>query len=163
MWNRSKEAVGRNLKCIHLLFIHVFYKQFWETMEVPFAVECMVGTDIRTSCVSSCLVMHTSVHRVNCCRYSPAQRLLVVEFLTIIFSVTTLRALHRFSCGSVFGCGIMLQTWRLRVRFPIRSVDFSIDEVDSASSSNEYQEYSWRGKAWPARGVDNLTICQTTI
>jgi hypothetical protein len=46
----------------------------------------------------------------------------------------------------------MLQAGRSRVRFPMRSLDFSIDlilqahydpGVDSASNRNEYQESSW--------------------
>jgi hypothetical protein len=54
------------------------------------------------------------------------------------------------ACGSVVGC-TMLQARRSRVRFPMRSLDFSIDliqphngpGVDSASNRNEYQESSW--------------------
>jgi hypothetical protein len=48
--------------------------------------------------------------------------------------------------------GTVLQAGRLRVRFPVRSLDFLIDlilpaaynpGVDSASNRNEYQESSW--------------------
>jgi hypothetical protein len=36
--------------------------------------------------------------------------------------------------------------------------------VDSTSNRNEYQESSWRDKARPTRGVDNLTaICETIL
>jgi hypothetical protein len=54
--------------------------------------------------------------------------------------------------GSVVGWGTMLQAGRSRVRFPMRSLDFSIDlifqphygrGVDSASNRNAYQESSW--------------------
>jgi hypothetical protein len=54
--------------------------------------------------------------------------------------------------GSVVGSGTMLQAGRLRVRFLMRSLDFSIYlilptalclEVDSASNRNKYQESSW--------------------
>jgi hypothetical protein len=53
----------------------------------------------------------------------------------------------------------MLQAGRSRVRFPMRSLDFTFDlifqphygpGVDSASNRNEYQEP-------PARKADNLT------
>jgi hypothetical protein len=53
--------------------------------------------------------------------------------------------------GSVDGWGTMLQDRRSRVRFTVRSLDFSIGlsqphygpGVDSASNRNEYQESSW--------------------
>jgi hypothetical protein len=50
----------------------------------------------------------------------------------------------------------MLQAGRSRARFPIRSLDFSVDlilpaaldpGVDSASKGNEYQVSSWRYRA----------------
>jgi hypothetical protein len=50
----------------------------------------------------------------------------------------------------------MLQAERLQVRIPMRSLDFSIDlilsatlgpVVNSASNRNEYQEFSWRVKS----------------
>jgi hypothetical protein len=58
----------------------------------------------------------------------------------------------------------MLQTGRLRVRFPITSLRFSIDPmpsaaalVDSVSNRNEYEESSWGLKVRPERKADNLT------
>jgi hypothetical protein len=54
--------------------------------------------------------------------------------------------------SSVVGWGTILQAGRSRVRFPMRSFDFSIDlnlqpdygtGVDSTSNRNEYQESSW--------------------
>jgi hypothetical protein len=49
--------------------------------------------------------------------------------------------------GSRVSWGTILQARKSRVRFPMRSLDFSIDlivpGVDSASNSNEYQESSW--------------------
>jgi hypothetical protein len=62
----------------------------------------------------------------------------------------------------------MLQAGRLLVRFPMRSLDFSIDlilsvalyglEADSASNRIDYQESSGGGggKGLPARKADNL-------
>jgi hypothetical protein len=57
----------------------------------------------------------------------------------------------------------MLQPGRSRVRFPMRSLYFSVDlqphygpEVDSASNRNEYQESSWELRL-TARKADNLT------
>jgi hypothetical protein len=55
-----------------------------------------------------------------------------------------------------FVCICMLQDGRLRVRIPMRSLDFSIDlffqphygpRVHSASNGNEYQESSWGVKS----------------
>jgi hypothetical protein len=62
----------------------------------------------------------------------------------------------------------MLQAERSRVRFPMRSLDFSIDlilpRVDSASNRNEYQEIFLGGKERPACKVDNLTaICEPIV
>jgi hypothetical protein len=55
----------------------------------------------------------------------------------------------------------MLQSGRWRVRFPMRSLDFSFDLILPASDRSEYQESSWRGEGRPARKVDNLTtICE---
>jgi hypothetical protein len=63
----------------------------------------------------------------------------------------------------------MLQAGRSRARFPMRSLDFSIDlkshygpGVESASNRNEYQESFW-GKGRPARGDDNLTAISEAI
>jgi hypothetical protein len=60
----------------------------------------------------------------------------------------------------------MLQPGRSRIRFPMRSLDFSIDYgpgVDSTSNRNEYQDLPG-GKGRQARGVDNLTaICEPTV
>jgi hypothetical protein len=60
---------------------------------------------------------------------------------------------------SVVGWGTMLQAGRSRVRFPMRSLDFSITYsfqphygpgIDSASNRNEYQESSW---GWSVAGA----------
>jgi hypothetical protein len=60
--------------------------------------------------------------------------------------------LRRGARGSVVSWGTMIQAGRLLVRFPMTSLDFSIDlilqphydpGVDSASNRNEYQESSW--------------------
>jgi hypothetical protein len=78
---------------------------------------------------------------------------------------------HLWLCGargSVVGWGTMLQAGRSRVRFPMRSLDFSIyltfqppqyvPGVDSVSNRNEYQEFSWQVKVGrPARKADNRT------
>jgi hypothetical protein len=54
--------------------------------------------------------------------------------------------------GRAVGWGTMLQAGRSRVRFPMRSLDFSIvlilpaalcPGVDPVSNRNEYQEYVW--------------------
>jgi hypothetical protein len=54
--------------------------------------------------------------------------------------------------GSVVGLGTVLQVGRSLVRFPMKSLNFSIylilpaalcPWVDSASNRNEYQESSW--------------------
>jgi hypothetical protein len=64
----------------------------------------------------------------------------------------------------------MLQAGRSRVRFPTKSLDFSIDlilpaalgpEVDSASNRNETRNF-WGGKGWPARINDLTAICEPT-
>jgi hypothetical protein len=71
--------------------------------------------------------------------------------------------------SSVFGWGTMLQAGMSRVRFVVRSFDFSIGlillgtlwpVVDSASNRNEYQESSWRR---PARKADNHTAIRESI
>jgi hypothetical protein len=53
--------------------------------------------------------------------------------------------------GSVFGWGTILQARRSRVRFLMRSLDFSIDlilpEADWASNRKEYQEPPWGVKS----------------
>jgi hypothetical protein len=63
------------------------------------------------------------------------------------------------------GWGTALQAGRSRVRFPIVSLEFFIDNrsrpnygprVDSASNRNEYQEYLF-GERRPMRRADNLT------
>jgi hypothetical protein len=81
------------------------------------------------------------------------------------------------ACSSVVGWGTMLQAGRSQVQIPMRSLDFfqltwSFQPhygpgVDSASNSNEYQEYFWNilgGKGQPARKADNLTtICEPIV
>jgi hypothetical protein len=66
----------------------------------------------------------------------------------------------------------MIQAGRSWVRFPVRSLDFSIDliiqphygpGVDSASDRNEYQESSG-GKGRPARRTDSHTAnCELIV
>jgi hypothetical protein len=73
---------------------------------------------------------------------------------------------------SELGWDTMLQAGRSRVRFPKKSLDFSIDiilsaalcsGVDSAANRNEYQESSWR-KRGPAHKADNLTaMCEPIV
>jgi hypothetical protein len=76
--------------------------------------------------------------------------------------------------GSVVGWRTMLQAWRSRVRFPMRSLYFIKltspfqphygPQVDSASKINEYQESSWGGKERPVREADKFTaICEPTV
>jgi hypothetical protein len=75
--------------------------------------------------------------------------------------------------GSVVGWGTMLQAGRSRVRFPMRSLDFSIDILNPSSRTvtlgstqpltNEYQNLPG-GKGRPARGADNLiAICEPIV
>jgi hypothetical protein len=68
--------------------------------------------------------------------------------------------------GSVVGWGTILKAGRSRVRFPVRSLDFSNYLilaaalrlwVVSACNRHEYQE-SFGGKGRPARKADNLTV-----
>jgi hypothetical protein len=66
------------------------------------------------------------------------------------------------SCGGTrcaVGWGTALQTGRLRVRFPMVSLEFSIDYgpgVDSVSYRNEYQEHFLRGKGGRCVGLTTL-------
>jgi hypothetical protein len=76
------------------------------------------------------------------------------------------------ACGSVVGWCTLLHIGSSRVRFPMRSLDFSIDlsfqphygpGVDSAFDRNEYQEYSRGGKGRPARKADFNAICEPIV
>jgi hypothetical protein len=63
----------------------------------------------------------------------------------------------------------MLQAERSRVRFLMKSIDFSIDLILPAlGSTQSLIEMSTRnlsgGKGWPAHKADNLTaICELTV
>jgi hypothetical protein len=62
----------------------------------------------------------------------------------------------------------MLQAGSSRVRFPMRSLDFSVDlilpGVDSVSNRNEYHESSMVGKGRPERKADEfIAICESII
>jgi hypothetical protein len=61
----------------------------------------------------------------------------------------------RIQISTMFNWGTMLQAGRSRVRFPMRSLDFSVDLMlpdalrawgYSASNRNEYQKSSWGAK-----------------
>jgi hypothetical protein len=62
----------------------------------------------------------------------------------------------------------MLQGVRSRVRFPMRSLDFSIDLILVLESTQPLTEMSTRnlpgGNGWPERKADNLTtICEPIV
>jgi hypothetical protein len=105
-----------------------------------------------------------------------------VDYCTLLFPSTFLSVLFflsfifYFSSSFIFGargsalrCCTMIPAGKWRVRFPMRTLDFSIDlilpgpEVDSPSNRNEYQESSW-GKGRRQRKANNLTtICEPFI
>jgi hypothetical protein len=74
---------------------------------------------------------------------------------------------------SVVGLGSMLQAGRSRIRFPVRSLDFTIDLILPAAlwplgSTQPLTEMSTSnlpgGKGRPAHKADNLTaICELTL
>jgi hypothetical protein len=62
----------------------------------------------------------------------------------------------------------MLQAGRSRVRFPMRSLDFSIDLITAMGSTQPLTEMSTMnlpgGKGWPTRKADNLiAICEPIV
>jgi hypothetical protein len=72
--------------------------------------------------------------------------------------------------GNVVGWGTMRQAGSSRVRFPVRSLDFSIDLIIPAAlwSTQPLTEMSTRnlpgGKGRPARKADNFTvICEPIV
>jgi hypothetical protein len=69
---------------------------------------------------------------------------------------------HHFPRNNI--CTTMLQPGTSRVRFPLRSLDFSSRTgIDSASNRNEYQDLPG-GKGRLVREVDNLTaFCEPIV
>jgi hypothetical protein len=90
-----------------------------------------------------------------------------------IFLTQCIYVLHIIvKINSVVGWGTILQAGRSRVRFPMRSLDFSIDLIlqphRGPGSTQPLTEMSTRnlpgGKGRPAHKADNLTaICEPFV
>jgi hypothetical protein len=79
----------------------------------------------------------------------------------------------RAACCKVVGRRIMLQDGRSRVRFPTKSLNFSIDPIlpgtlwpwgHLVSNRNDCLEDSWGCKGWSVLKADNFTaICEPIV